>query len=587
MRRLGGGRRWVACTAVCAFALVACGKARRDGTSAGNAGTDSGDGGANDHPTGVGGDAGTRPNAGSANGGVAGDADAGSAGELTLEPLPSQMRRLTSREYGFTVRDVLGTNTPTGMQPYATEVDGFDNNALANGVNPDLYQRYLETAEILANEVFASDALRAKVVTCAQADDVTCIRQVITQSGLRLFRRPLREPEIQGYQKAYARARARSLSHEGALKEVLTALLASAQFVYRMELVPAQPGNQPVGSYDLATRLSYLLWSSAPDPALLEAAANDQLTSGVQIQATVERLLDDPRSIRFSHSFGGQWLGAPRVALTPVDLSRFPQWTLSAAVAAGEELGLFFDDLWRRDLPWSSFLDSRAHFVNAELASVYGLTVSGSATQRVELDGVDRRGVLGLSGFLLQTSYNSTTHPTTRGRWITERLLCTTVPPPPPDSPGVDGPEGEAGVRPFLEKISSTAACADCHMQIDPLGLALENYDAIGRFRTSYSDGTPVDAKVILPASIVPPSGGPVSAMAGLSRALVQSPAFTACAAQKLYTYGFGRAFTDGERANVQALTQRWRSGPLTIKQLILRLTESPPFRERSDGGDR
>jgi len=579
MRELAGRGEWqrvsIACVCTLLFGAAACGKAELEANPGqlANAGSSNAAGGA-DAQGGASASAGTgaRPDAG------AGNAEGGAVGEEDgLSAVPSELRRLTAAEYTATARDVLGTAQKPDLAGFATEEDHFDNNASVNGVSDPLYFRYLETAEALADEVFASDSLRPRIVTCAQADDATCVRQVVSQAGLRLFRRPLLEDELVVYQKAYTRARARAESHEGALKQVLIALLASAQFVFRMEFVPSQAGSQLVSPYDLATRLSYLLWGSAPDTQLLDAAKQDELATNEQLAATVSRLLEDAKSERFAQNFAGQWLDLR--ALRTASFEPQLAWTPELAAAAANEIHAYFLELLGPDQDFRGFFDGRAHFVDSKLASLYGLTVAGPATQRLELRGVDRRGFLGLVGFLAQTSTKSRGSPSQRGAWIVSNLLCSALPPLVIDMPPYQ--DNEASLRYYLSSVSPE--CLSCHAQFDGFGFALENYDAIGRYRTSYPDLSAIDAQVTLPPAVAAPAA--VSGMAGLSAALANTPAFTECTVQKLYTYGFGRAFTAGEHPNVQALTEQWRNGPLTMRELIVRLVQSRTFRARSDGG--
>lgn len=527
-------------------------------------------------------------NAGAEQGGsIAGTAGfAGiSAGTGAMSAIPSQARRLTANEYVATTSDVLGTSTPVRLAEFGRERDSFDNNAALNHVDQELFVRYLQTAETLAAEVFASDALRARVVTCSQADDAACVRQIVNDLGLHLFRRPLLADELAAYEQAYARARARELSHVDSLEEVLVALLTSVQFVYRIELAPSEAGTRAVSPYDLAARLSYLLWSSAPDAPLLDAAKEDALDSDEQLAAAVERLLQDPRSSRFARDFAGQWLGARRVRELPLQPTTSGEWTLGLAASAADEIEAYFGDLVQRDNDFRALFSSPAHFVNESFAPLYGLSVPGSASQRVELTGVDRRGLLGLAGFLVQRSNRDFTSPTGRGAWILDRLLCSPPPPPPPDSPGL--PEPSSPIGPALERLIADPECGKCHSLTDPIGLALEQYDAIGRLRSAYPDGSPIDSSVTLSDEVFggAPPGQPATGIAGLSTALAGTPQFTSCVARRLYSYGFGLSLDESGPENPQALAERWRSGPLTMKQLILSLVQSPPFRTRSDGG--
>lgn len=500
-----------------------------------------------------------------------------------LEAVPSELRRLTATEYSATVQDVLGTSLEPNLSKFATEVDGFDNNASANRVSDALYFRYLETAEALADEVFASNTLRAQIVSCDLIDDATCVRQIGAEVGLRLFRQPLLDEELDAYQDAYDRARDRGEAHEGAVKDMLVALLASAQFLYRMEYVPTELGDQPLSPYDVATRLSYLLWSSAPDAELLQAAEQDELSTDEQIEQSVERLLDSPKAARFTTSFAGQWLGARRLATVAPDAALYPQWTKAVAAAAEAEIYAHFRLLLDNDRDFRELLESPAHFVDDSLAPLYGLPSPGSTATWVELNGVERRGFLGLVGFLAVNASQKRTAPSQRGRFILQHLLCQPSGDPPQDMPRYTG--AEPGIRQHLEGVRQQAGCAFCHSKIDPLGLALENYDALGRYRTVYSNAAVVDPSGTIQVAPALPANLSVSGIADLSEALHDSSAFTACVAQKLYTYGMGHTVAAGERPNVEALAGQWQAGSLALRELILNLTLSPTFRMRSDGG--
>jgi hypothetical protein len=321
---------------------LACGKARDDRDPTGNAGT----GGAGIGEAGAPSDGGSAAEAG----------NAGSGGLAEFVPVPSDARLLVPREYAATTNDVLGTALPASHGVYSrmSEVEGFDNNWAANGVDGNVYEQYFDAAEQLADSVFASEALRARFVICAAAD-AACARDIIDRGGLRLFRRPLLDGERASYEAAYASARTRGVSHDGALKEVLTALLASAAFVYRFELLPESPSAsavQPLSQYDLATRLSYFLWSSAPDDALLDAAQNDQLSTEAQLSASAQRLLDDPKAKRFADSFGSQWLRSSRLPNHAVNPDFYP-WSRPVADAATAEMNAWFAACSSRERPWT------------------------------------------------------------------------------------------------------------------------------------------------------------------------------------------------------------------------------------------
>ena len=288
-------------------------------------------------------------------------------------------------------------------------------------------------------------------------------------------------------------------------------LLSSAEFLYRIELDPdpESTAGHPLGPFELASRLSYFLWSSAPDDALLDAASDGSLLNAEVLSAAVDRMLADAKSERLVVNLAGQWLGAREVMSHPVD-PKFFQWSRPTAQAASQEILLYFSDFLRSGRSWFDFPAADVNFVDGALAYFYGIpTDPGVGTfERVEYSGDKRAGFFGLAGFLSVTSLDRRTSPSRRGRWIASNLLCRDPPPPPPvvpmldgDEPGADGGSATVNVRESLEKHRQNPGCAACHALFDPYGLALEHYDAIGHFRAAYEDGAPVDASATLPPS--------------------------------------------------------------------------------------
>jgi hypothetical protein len=563
--RGGGWEPLVSCLAILAtLGSGACGNTRRNGVDPASGGSTTGG-----FSGSTGGSASTTGGAGT----VAGTA----ASEL--EAVPSELHRLNKTEYAATVEDVLGAKAPP-LQIQSGEIVGFDNIPAALTMDADTFSRFLDAGEAVAEQVFANADLKGRFVTCQAQDDSTCVGDVITAAGLRIFRRPLLEAETPIYQRVYEEARERGDLHEAALKQVLIALLASAQFLYRMELVNEQAGTVPLGPYEVASRLSYLLWSSAPDDDLLGAAELDSLTDDQQLEAQLSRMWDDPKSARFIESFSGQWLLGRRLADHAVFPETHAQWTPEVATAAAGEVSAFFDDLVRTDRDYLELFSSPLHFVNEPLAKLYGTTASGADLQRVSFDTNGRAGYLGLVGFLTATSMPGRSSPTHRGTSIVTNLLCLEIPPPPVDIPNLEVGEPEAQTfRERVEHISDDPVCASCHRQVDPLGLALENYDAVGQYRTQYENGDPIDASVTLK------DGTTVDGLPDVIAWLKEQPTAPTCAVQKLYTYGLGRVPADVDTRNIDALARDWQSGNRTVKEAVRRIVLSKPFRFRSDGG--
>lgn len=568
--KVRGGGGWVplvSCLALlAALGSVACGNTTHNGSEPATSGGSA-----------AGGFSGSVGGSASTTGGSSGTTAGAPVSEL--EAVPSELHRLNKTEYAATVEDVLGARPPP-LVIQSGEAAGFDNIAAALSMDSDTYTRFLEAAELVAEQVFASADLKARFVTCQAQDDTTCVGDVITGAGLRLFRRPLLEAETPIYQKVYTDARARGDLHEAALQQTLIALLASAQFLYRMEFVNEQAGTVPLGPYEVASRLSYLLWSSAPDDDLLGAAELDLLTDDQKLEEQLARMWDDPKSARFVESFSGQWLLTRRLAEHAVAAETFPQWSPEVATAAAREVRAFFDELVRGGQDYLELFSSPTHFVNEPLAKLYDTAASGAELQRVSFDTNGRAGYLGLIGFLTATSMPNRTSPTHRGLSIVTNLLCREIPPPPVDIPNLEVGDPEPQTfRERVEHISDEAVCASCHQQVDPLGLALENYDGVGKYRTAYENGDPIDASVMLQ------DGTTLNGLPDVIAWLKKQPTTPRCAMQKLYTYGLGRVPVDVDTRNIEALAQGWQSGSRTVKEAVRRIVLSKPFRYRSDGG--
>jgi hypothetical protein len=290
-----------------------------------------------------------------------------------VDPGTKTLHRLNSAEYNATVADILGTKMqPANSSWLRGEADGFDNIAVVLDLDEAQYKRYFDTAEAIAEDVFANAALKAKVVTCA-TEDATCVQSIISATGRRLFRRPMNSDEVGTYNKVYTAARGLGENHEGGIKQVVRALLSSSEFLYRIEFDPnpTSTTKHPVAPFELASRLSYFLWSSAPDDALLDAAADSSLTQDATLRATVDRMLADRvKSGRFVENFVGQWLGARKLPEHPADAKLFPQWSSQLAGSLTEEMYLYFTEFLKGNRPWVDFMTADINFVDANVANL-------------------------------------------------------------------------------------------------------------------------------------------------------------------------------------------------------------------------
>jgi hypothetical protein len=529
----------------------------------------------------------SNPAAGGGNGGTDQIPDPTESSTKPIDPGTKSVHRLNTNEYNSTVQDVLGTQlAPATDQWRGGELGGFDNMAAVLGVDGNQYERYFNAAEQLAADVFAKDAQRAKFMPCAAQDDPACIKTIIQTAGLKVFRRPVSDEEVTTYGKVYAGARAQGDDHTASAKLVLQALLSSAEFLYRIELEPT-PGSaakHPLNAYELASRLSYFLWSSAPDDQLYAAAANDSLTDIGVLSQAVDYMLTDARSNRFVSNFAGQWLGARKVAIHPTAAEIYPAWNQEVANAAGEEMYLFFNEFLRSERSWLDFMKADINFVNAPLAAFYGNGMAAPAQGlRVENVPDGRAGFAGLVGFLAMTSPDRRSSPTLRGAWLLRNMMCTIPPDPPPNIPELEksGNTDSTNVRDILEQHRSAVQCASCHSLFDPFGLALEQYDGIGKFRSTYADGSTIDPKTTLA------NGTELVGIEGAANAISQDPGFATCISQKLLTYGLGRLLVDADKPYLDVVNKEWlKEGTTpTVKRLVQGLITSESFRYRRGEG--
>lgn len=497
-----------------------------------------------------------------------------------VDPGTKGVHRLNAAEYNATVADVLGTKlAPANASWLGGQLGLFDNMADVLYVDEDQFKRYAQAATEIAEDVFAANNLKANLLTC-NGEAAACINSIIAKMGLRLFRRPLHDDEAATFNKLYAAARAQGETRDGSLKHVLRGFLSSAVFLFRIETDPdlTLAKKHPLNAYELASRLSYFLWSSAPDEELLAAAANDSLLEPKALLKTVDRMLSDPdKSARFAENFAGQWLGARQLPLQAVDKKAFPDWSDPLATSLAKEVYLFFSEFVTTDRSWLDFLKADFNFVDPSVAKLYGRQGGGSTgMQRIEISDDQRFGFAGLGGFLALTSQSTRTSPTKRGHWILSHLLCTQAPPPPPDVANAEsnGFDPTKNVRITLEEHRTNPGCATCHALFDPYGLSLENFDAIGKYRTSYADGSSIDA-----SAQVNDIG--FSGLAGLADTVTKDPKFSQCLPEFLLNYALGRPVAESDSPYLHAIHKEWMQETPSIRRLVQILVSSEPFRYR------
>jgi len=423
--------------------------------------------------------------------------------------------------------------------------------------------------------------LRKKVLLCDPATGPACVERILATFARHAYRRTATLAEVADLTAIYNKAKQAGYTPKQCLQFAIADALVTPQFLFRMERDPAPGTTAPISELELASRLSYFLWSSSPDDELLEAAESGQLRRTDILDAQVKRMIADPRSAALAENFGGQWLQTRSLDAIRPDPAKFPEWNATLKDEMRTETRLFFEAVMRENRPIADFIDGRYTFLNENLANYYGIPgISGTDFRRVDLNdasAVRRSGVFTQASVLTVSSYPTRTSVVLRGKYLLETVLNAPPPPPPPDVPPLD--EKSVGVsrslRQQMEAHRADPVCAACHSKMDVLGFGLENYDAMGRWRIT--DGRfPIDASGVFPNGKT--FNGPAQMKALLKDNL---PDFIRCLAEKMLTYALGRGVESYDRPAVDELVRETRSGGDRFQALVLGIIHSVPFLQR------
>lgn len=488
------------------------------------------------------------------------------------------LRLLTRAEYGATVRDLLGADTHLTVNfPREPLAHGLDNDATLNQVTGSHLAAYLDAAEFLAHDTLS---LRRQRLFSCDASDADCGDRFIERFGLKAFRRPLTSEEKDQLSSLFSSVNATD-GFDNAVETTLQALLQSPQFLYRDEqalaAVPIPAAS--LNGYELATRLSYFLWGTTPDDALLLAAANGELDTAEGLTAQAQRLLDAPQAIEGLMRFFSLWLYFDGVEITEKNMQVYPAYSPALAKAWRTSLQLFIEDVLTHEGTLPALLTSNVMYANDSMG-MYGASASNSTFVRSEMPPRERTGLLTQPGFLAYKAMPDGSSPVRRGIFVLDKLLCQ-PPPPPPAGANITAPQPSMSrtTRERFAAHSQSDGCAGCHRLIDPVGFTFENYDGLGRWRDT-ENGSPIDASGGVLSSTDETVLGPVTGVAELSAKLASSPQVHRCLTKEFYRFALGRELTEADTCLVTQLgTQFFQSGG-NFKQLLLAIVESPAFRQ-------
>jgi hypothetical protein len=502
------------------------------------------------------------------------------ASAACAKPAPGSapLRRLSNAEYRNTLQDLLadvsgiGPAVALASGNFVEEAEslGFRNNVDFLGVSPLIAQGYMDSAESLAPLVANTD----KLIGCTSAD-AACAQQFVESFGKRAFRRPLSTEEVARYTALYDKAAAKGYDFKTGIEWIVFSMLQSTEFLYRVELGAARGQDYVPSQYEVANRLSYLVWQSMPDQALFDAAEKGELGTKKQIEAQARRMLKDPKASRLLEYFD-QWLDTDHLSALTRDPEVYPGLPANLPELLQNETHAFVTYLLQSPTgSLSELLTGQYSFLDADLAKHYGVTgPTGAAYERVNMPG--RSGVL-TQGMMLSRDKPTRTSIVRRGLKVRLDLLCEKVPAPPNNVQlNLEALGSGLTQRQRLEQHRTDASCAGCHTLMDPIGVVFEGFDAVGRARTTDEGGAAVDTRSTITATR--DLNGPVADAVELGQALANSQEVRDCYVTQSFRFFYGRDYTAADQCSMAELLIAFRDSKQSLAELIVALTQTDQF---------
>lgn len=493
------------------------------------------------------------------------------------------IQRMNKKEFDNTLTDLLGIATKYSVDfPPDSVTNGFDNNAQALVITADLANKIYTAAESAMGEVFGNQNLKNRIYTC-DPQVSTCVQSTLQSFLPRVFRRPIDSEELTRYTNLVNAVKNKGETGEFALRVALTAAIASPHFLYRIPVMsnPSPTTVVTLGAYQLASRLSYFLWSTMPDTELFNAAANGSLLRNDQLTLQVKRMLASTKASALVDNFASPWVGLGKVGRVTPDRTLYPTFNETLRADLMSETKFFLSDMFKRDASFFEMLTAKHTFLNDRLASHYGISgITGANFQKVNITDGKRMGLLTHGSMMAVGANQYYSSIVKRGNLVLSNVLCAPPPPPPAGTSTTITEEQivEKTRRDILAQHRENPACFSCHIQIDPIGLGFENFDPLGRFQTVDEKNRPLN-----PASTMP-NGKSFTNAVGMINLVSEDPRFKSCVAEKILIYSLGRNVESYDRCTINRIGQSTVDPNKPISSTIIEMVLSDPFRKQRGG---